>query len=244
MATNYRFSGDIIADHSSSLGGVVLSAHCAATAVAGHRHERGYASICVDGGYVQVSRGETDAFVAGTARLQLDGCHHRNDFGSKGAIVLSLQPSSRLLDLFSIDLAQRADAHEAAEANIADLNLTNAEKGDRALIALCMALARNYRSNCPAFDAELEAGSSIGQFASAAGATPWQLSRMFKSAYGATPSHYRLKRRLGRALEHYVETQDSWTAAAHAAGFADSAHLSRTCKKLLGCAPSSLAVRH
>jgi AraC-like DNA-binding protein len=32
----------------------------------------------------------------------------------------------------------------------------------------------------------------------------------------------------------------SWTAAAHDAGFADSAHLSRTCRRMFGFAPAAL----
>ena len=32
----------------------------------------------------------------------------------------------------------------------------------------------------------------------------------------------------------------SWTAAAHEARFADSAHLSRTCRRMFGIAPSML----
>jgi AraC-like DNA-binding protein len=32
----------------------------------------------------------------------------------------------------------------------------------------------------------------------------------------------------------------SWTAAAQESGFADSAHLSRTCRRMFGIAPSML----
>jgi hypothetical protein len=32
----------------------------------------------------------------------------------------------------------------------------------------------------------------------------------------------------------------SWTEAAHDAGFADAAHLTRTCRRMIGLAPSML----
>jgi AraC family transcriptional regulator len=34
----------------------------------------------------------------------------------------------------------------------------------------------------------------------------------------------------------------SWTEAAHAANFADSAHLTRTCRRMFGLAPTSARV--
>jgi AraC-like DNA-binding protein len=35
----------------------------------------------------------------------------------------------------------------------------------------------------------------------------------------------------------------SWTDAAHEAGFADSAHLNRTFRRMLGLSPTALAVQ-
>ena len=49
---------------------------------------------------------------------------------------------------------------------------------------------------------------------------------------------YRLWRRLLHALAH-VGPLDL-TASAHAAGFADLAHFSRTCRRMLGYTPTTL----
>jgi AraC-like DNA-binding protein len=48
-----------------------------------------------------------------------------------------------------------------------------------------------------------------------------------------------LWRRLLLAVQR-LEGGDSVTAAAHAAGFADAAHLSRSFRKVIGAAPSEL----
>ena len=44
-------------------------------------------------------------------------------------------------------------------------------------------------------------------------------------------------------MEHAVESAflgRSWTEAAHEAGFADAAHLTRTCRRVFGVAPTML----
>jgi AraC-like DNA-binding protein len=61
---------------------------------------------------------------------------------------------------------------------------------------------------------------------------------LFARDIGTPTRTYRLWRRLLHALAH-VGPLDL-TASAHAAGFADLAHFSRTCRRMLGYAPSEL----
>lgn len=64
------------------------------------------------------------------------------------------------------------------------------------------------------------------------------LQELFARDVGTSMRKYRLWRRLLRAL-HTLSTNDA-TAAAYAAGFADLAHFSRTCRRMLGYSPTSL----
>ncbi|HSS00128.1 MAG TPA: helix-turn-helix domain-containing protein, partial [Kofleriaceae bacterium] len=68
--------------------------------------------------------------------------------------------------------------------------------------------------------------------------SPAHLQALFVRDVGIPMRTYRLWRRLLHALAH-VGPLDL-TAAAHAAEFADLAHFSRTCRRMLGYAPSVL----
>ena len=65
------------------------------------------------------------------------------------------------------------------------------------------------------------------------------LAHLFRGAVGIPVRQYRLWARMGCALDH-VGRGRSLTEAAHAAGFADSAHFCRICRRMFGSAPSRL----
>jgi len=69
--------------------------------------------------------------------------------------------------------------------------------------------------------------------------SPSRLRHLFVEQTGLAYKTYLLWLRLVRALEVYVEGR-SLTEAAHAAGFADSAHLSRTFKRTFGLPATTL----
>jgi len=68
-------------------------------------------------------------------------------------------------------------------------------------------------------------------------------SHLFVEQTGLPLKSYVLWRRLGRAVELYSEGA-SLTEAAHAASFSDSAHFSRTFRRMFGLPAASLRVRH
>nr|WP_218179739.1 helix-turn-helix domain-containing protein [Pseudomonas gingeri] len=84
-----------------------------------------------------------------------------------------------------------------------------------------------------ALEHSLEGKVSADALARAANLSQSQLERLFASRLGLPIRRLVLWRRLRLALAR-VLAGDSLTAAAHAAGFADSAHFSRTMKKLFG----------
>lgn len=82
---------------------------------------------------------------------------------------------------------------------------------------------------------------SLGDAASVMGVSTGRARHLFVQETGLPFRTYLLWRRLMRALELYAESA-SLTDAAHAAGFADSAHLSRTFRRMFGVVATSLSV--
>ena len=79
----------------------------------------------------------------------------------------------------------------------------------------------------------------IAELAPAVGLSPSRLAHLFRAHTGLPVRRYLLWLRLGDALQQLTHGV-SLTTAAHAAGFADSAHFSRTFRAMLGITPSSL----
>ncbi len=80
---------------------------------------------------------------------------------------------------------------------------------------------------------------SLGEAAAAVGLSPGRFRHLFVAEAGLPYRGYALWLRLGRAVDVFA-AGGSLTDAAHDAGFADSAHLSRTFRRMFGLAPSSL----
>lgn len=69
--------------------------------------------------------------------------------------------------------------------------------------------------------------------------SPSRLQVLFRDATGLPVRNYLLWRRLLEAAER-LQRGEPVTSAAHATGFADAAHLSRSFRRIIGAAPSSL----
>jgi len=84
-----------------------------------------------------------------------------------------------------------------------------------------------------------ERRTKIAELAKAVGLSPSRLSHLFRSHTGLAIRRYLLWLRLGDALQE-LGRSGSLTTAAHASGFADSAHFSRTFRRMFGITPSAL----
>ena len=82
---------------------------------------------------------------------------------------------------------------------------------------------------------------TLGEAAAAVGLSPGRFRHLFVAEAGLPYRGYALWLRLGRAVDVFA-AGGSLTDAAHEAGFADSAHLSRTFRRMFGLAPSSLRI--
>jgi len=88
-------------------------------------------------------------------------------------------------------------------------------------------------------DRHIEAPVRLAAVAAAVHLSTSHLAHLFSAEVGVPLRRYVLWRRLRAALERAF-AGDSLTAAAHAAGFANSAHLSRTFRTNFGVTPSFL----
>lgn len=77
------------------------------------------------------------------------------------------------------------------------------------------------------------------RLAAAAHLSTSRFAERFRAVTGMPVRNYLLWRRLLHAVE-LLQRGDSATQAAHAAGFADAAHLSRSFRRILGVSPSEL----
>ena len=87
--------------------------------------------------------------------------------------------------------------------------------------------------------ARLDAGVTLKEAAAAVHLSPGRFRHLFVAQTGATFRAYVLWARVEFAVAAAMAGR-SWTAAAQEAGFADSAHLSRTCRRMFGLAPATL----
>jgi AraC family transcriptional regulator len=85
----------------------------------------------------------------------------------------------------------------------------------------------------------LDASVSLTDAAAVAHLSPSRFRHLFVAQTGISFRAYLLWARVETAVGAAMGGQ-SWTAAAQHAGFADSAHLSRTCRRMFGIAPVTL----
>lgn len=89
-------------------------------------------------------------------------------------------------------------------------------------------------------DNRLDAPPSQAEVAAAVGLSASRFGHLFKAQLGLPMRRYILWMRLRAALTHAMEGGDM-TRSAHAAGFADSAHFTRTCRRMFGLPPTAFA---
>ncbi|WP_262696079.1 AraC family transcriptional regulator [Kordiimonas aquimaris] len=91
--------------------------------------------------------------------------------------------------------------------------------------------------------AEIEAAEDLnirlGQVTKSTGLSASRFRHLFSAQVGMSLKSYLLWSKLQRAIQS-LATNSSLTSAAHAAGFADSAHLSRTFRRTFGLSPADL----
>jgi len=81
---------------------------------------------------------------------------------------------------------------------------------------------------------------AVPELAGRVGLSSSRLTHLMTDTLGIPPRTWRTWFRLQGAIRHAVFSGANLTQAAHAAGFSDSAHLTRTCKRLMGVRPAKM----
>ena len=86
---------------------------------------------------------------------------------------------------------------------------------------------------------QMASGTNLRDVAQAVHLSPGRLRHLFVEQTGTTYRGYVLWLRINRAVATMMDGR-TWTDAAHEAGFADSAHLSRMFRRMFGISPTML----
>jgi AraC family transcriptional regulator len=181
---------------------------------------------------------------------RFDGCGQRTAMlfiepqTAQGRALLERCGASAIADL-------AADTAERLVAPIRTAYLAAAPR--EALIALAQDAIASLAGHVPAdggidprirraiawLRGRLDVPISLDEAAAVAHLSPSRFRHLFVAQTGVSFRAYVLWARVETAVGAAMGGR-SWTAAAQDAGFADSAHLSRTCRRMFGFAPASL----
>jgi AraC-like DNA-binding protein len=233
---------------------VKLSYYGAGLAMPSHSHDFHQVSFLLGGGLSEGHGGQSRELHQQGIGVKPAGFAHDNRYHDRdGALILSVnfrpgagealaglspddwrwaphRPPARLPELYALLSANEAAAGDAIVDLIARLD--GPPPARRADPPAWLARVRE-RLDDPAETAD------IAVIAAEAGLHRVYLSRVFSAHYGASPSVYRLRRRVGRTLGLLAGGMRLSEAAADA-GFADQAHMTRSMKGQTGLTPKAL----
>lgn len=200
-------------------------------------------------------------WVSAPAVLVPQGIPHAYDARQGLHLVLWIEPGSRsgraIRTRFSTEELHLLEAGELEYLRLAAADLLREGFGPREATALRDEIIEWLAGQLPGpsapidhrllraldvLDEHRDRELTVGELAVRAGMSESHLSHLFSEQIGVPVSRYRMWLRTFEAARCLHESR-SVTEAAHAAGFSDAAHLSRTFKRLFGQSPG-FAVRH
>jgi len=193
------------------------------------------------------------------ARFALVPAHLRHVFDGRGGEIahVFVAPESRegraLARRFGVGAVAELTAEACAPAAAAMArSFFAAERDEGRLLDTAQSLIRRLAATVPAepLDRRIAAVRAhvarniagkltLAEAARAVHLSPGRLRHVFVEETGTTFRAYVVWRRLLRATTIMMDG-GSWTEAAHGAGFADSAHLSRSFRRMFGVSPAML----
>jgi AraC family transcriptional regulator len=228
-----------------------LNRYAPGLAQAPHAHGAPHLSLLLAGGFAE-RVGRTDRDVGpGQLGLRPEGLRHDVVFGDEGALVLTLQAPDR--DGDKAPFTEPSWTRALPSRHLRRLVPMILEGGDGAPEAVWDILALleppHTRAQADPWLDEVRrrirycpGPTRVSDLARRAGRHRVHLGRAFLAAYGETPSEYRRRAMLDRALA-VVAAGESLAAAASEAGFVDQSHFSRACRDLYGLPPGRLTAR-
>lgn len=205
--------------------------HPASQQLARHCHDSAFATVVLEGGYLEAGDEGRRTVGAGDVLIHRAYESHLDCFSRRGAHVLILPIASRLtMPLFGrvtdpdalVRMAQQS-LREAWFALAADMQACEQQHLDWPDL-----LAQQLRN---------DPGLSLQQWAEIHGLRPETVSRGFQLAYGSSPKAFRAAVRARAAFRRIRESLQPLADIAAMLGYADQAHMSRAVKALTGHMP-------
>lgn len=218
---------------------------------AAHAHDAAHLSLVLAGAFEETDGRGSETADAGRAGLRPEGLRHAVRFGDTGALVLTFTPPNDAEGRPPV--ADPAWSPVLPRDHLRRLTPLLLEGGEAAieagwdLLALCRIRPVSDRPD-PWLRAvrdrlvEAPGGVRLTDLAHDAGRHRVHLGRAFLAAYGETPSAFRRRAMLDRAL---CLTAHGLSAALAAidAGFSDQSHFNRACRDLYGLPPGRMLAR-
>ena len=208
--------------------------HPANQRLARHCHDSAFATVVLDGGYLEAGDEGRRSVGPGDVLIHHAYESHLDCFSKHGAQVLILPVDTRsCLPLFGrttdpdalVRRAQRSphDAWLALTSNLQASEQRHLDWPD-----LLAEQLRNDTALC------------LRQWADSHGLRPETVSRGFQLAYASSPKAFRAAARARAAFRRIRESRQPLAEIAATLGYADQAHMSRAVKALTGLMPSTL----
>ena len=245
------YRGDFVAWN----GGCVLIGEGGGGTIEPHTHYAIQLCIGAPSG-LRVRSGHQGAWQACAAALVPSRALHTIDVGDcRWGAVLFVEPETPEGRALTARLRGALECLDAAAIEPAVERLHAAwtvEREPAAVAAACRDLVRQLSATAPREPSDprvlaaveiigrrLETAPSLDEVAREVHLSPSRFRHLFVEETGMPMRTYMLWRRLLRVWSLLMEGE-TLSGAAHAAGFADSAHLSRTARTMFGLAPSAI----
>jgi len=230
--------------------------------IGSHAHDRTDLSVVLagsfteDGGHVRVAASAGDTVLTPRAKP------HANQFGTRGAVLLTVTlhrdqdllgdtatdqwQVGRTLDTYReamrLVTALRVSPESGAElSDFDDLVIDLVAEGAASLKAPSPARTLPWLERVKAMlDKDSSNAPSVIELARFVGVHPVYLARRFRQRYGCSVAHYRRRARLLAAVASITSGDRSLACMAAECGFSDQSHLARECKAALRISPSAI----
>ena len=218
-----------------------------------HAHESTGVTLVVAGGFRETACGREESATALSVVVKPAGVVHADEIGAEGArtILLEIEDPSLLPErlgpwrwlhagpgvrpLLALAAALRGEARPIEDTVLELLG----EVSDTARPAPRDPPAWVRRAREALDDADRSA-ARVRLLAEMLDVHPVSLARAFRRHFGLPVTAYRRRIRLRRAAAQLAGSRGQLTRIAHAAGFADQAHMCREVRAATGCTPGEL----
>ena len=216
---------------------------------AAHSHERAHVSILIGGSIREACGGRDEIGVGSQLRLRPYEIRHEVEFGPEGALILAVEVEHLVARTTAsswihrdLSVAQRV----LLKWVLTDGVTAGADVGDCIQDLVASIETESLRGSPPAWLTQARArlmddpaSARIDSLARAAGVHRAHFARAFQHWFRTSPSLFRRRAMLTRAIAAIASGQRP-VLAAHTGGFADQAHLCRTMRSMIGTTPNRL----